>query len=260
MRNLRSLSMPGSRIPDWFSPEVIFSKRKNREIKGVIIGLVVSFDHQIADDKSDQLPLIRGIRANILKLNSCVFSTMLELKGIPMTAEDHIYMFRYHAYRPLVFQLKDGYKINVTQDDPPYIKGIKVKKCGIYLIFEGEDDYEGEEESLDESQLSISEKLSKFFSSLEDDRNSGSVDEVKSQVQEIEKQEEREKGPLFGGIRQLVRGCFGFKKKLHATHFRKASWPYLPTIDARGWYFVFFIFLASIIVIVIMIRGLITIM
>jgi hypothetical protein len=212
LRNLRSLSMPGNRIPDWFSPELIFSKRKNREIKGVLIGLVVSVDHQIADDKRDQLPLIRGIRANILKLNSLVFSTMLELKGIPMTPEDHIYMFRYHEYRPLVSQLKDGYKINVTQDDPPYIEGIKVEKCGIYLIFDGEDDYGGDEESLEESQLSISEKLAKFFSSIEDDDDhiSGSGDEVKSQVQEIERQEGREKGVLLGGIRQLVGECLGF--------------------------------------------------
>ncbi|KAE8023361.1 hypothetical protein FH972_009069 [Carpinus fangiana] len=189
LRNLRALSMPGSRIPDWFSPEVIVSERRNREIKGVIIGIVVSVNRQIPDDKIDQFSDIPGIRANILKMNSRVFSTLLDLKGIPMTPEDHIYLIRHHQYRPLVSQLKDGYKITVTQDDPPYIEGVKVKKCGIYLIFEGEDDYEGDEESLDESQLSISGKLAKFFSSLKDDHISGSGDEVKSQVQEIEKQE-----------------------------------------------------------------------
>jgi hypothetical protein len=213
--------MTGSRIPDWFSPEVIVSERRNREIKGVIIGIVVSVNHQIPDDKINQFSYIPGIRANILKMNSRVFSTVLDLRGIPMTPEDHIYLIRHHQYRPLVSQLKDGYKITVTQDDTPYIEGVKVKKCGIYLIFEGEDDYEGEEESLDESQLSISEKLAKFFSSLKDDHISGSGDEVKSQVQEVEKQEEREKGHLLvlGGIGQDVRGCFGFeKKKLPATH------------------------------------------
>ena len=55
---------------------------------------------------------------------------------------------------------------NIIEHDPPIIKGLKLKKYGIHLVYEDEDDYDGDEESLDESQLSISEKLSKFFSSL----------------------------------------------------------------------------------------------
>ncbi|XP_035540154.1 disease resistance protein RPV1-like isoform X2 [Juglans regia] len=212
LRNLRSLSMPGSKIPDWFSGEVVtFSERKNRAIKGVIIGVVVSVNNQIQDELRDRLPLVAGIRAHITKLNQPIFSTMLELKGIPKVDEDHLYLCRFHDYRPLVTQLKDGYKIQVTQQDPPYIKGVEMKKCGIYLIFEGEDDYEGDEESLRESQLSISEKLAKFFSSLgEEDHVSESVREVESQAQEIDEQEERERKPFWFGFTRLVRGCFCF--------------------------------------------------
>ena len=54
--------MPGSKIPDWFSREVVrFLERKNLKIKGVIICVVVSLDLQIQDDLRDQDPIIAGI-------------------------------------------------------------------------------------------------------------------------------------------------------------------------------------------------------
>ncbi|KAG2707346.1 hypothetical protein I3760_05G144600 [Carya illinoinensis] len=206
LRNLRSLSMPGNKIPAWFSQEVRFSERKNHNIKGVIIGIVVSLNPQIPDDLRDKLPALPCVRANIVKLNKLLFSTMPELKGVPKTNEDHIYFFRYPDCHPLVSKLRDGYVINVREQDPPFIKGIEVKKCGLYLIFEGDDDFEGDEESLDKSQLSISEKLAKFFSSPEDeDQTSKSGIEVKSQIimQEIEEEE------VWGGFFRLVRSfCF----------------------------------------------------
>lgn len=211
LRNLRSLSMPGSKIPEWFSGDVVrFSERKNLAIKGVIIGVVVSVNNQIQDELRDRLSHIMGIQAHITKLNEPIFSTMLELKGIPKVDDDHLYLCRFHDYRPLVTQLKDGYKMQVSQQEPPYIKGVKVKKCGIYLIFEGEDDYEGNEESLRESQLSISERLAKFFSSLgEEDHVSKSGHEVESQVQHIEEKDERDKSFRWIFTR-LVRGSFCF--------------------------------------------------
>ncbi|KAG6654403.1 disease resistance protein RPV1-like isoform X1 [Carya illinoinensis] len=211
LRNLCYLSMPGSKIPDWFSGEVVtFSERKNRAIKGVIIGVVVSVNNQIQDELRDRLPLKCGIRAYITKLNQPIYTTMLELE-VPKVDEDNLYLCRFHDYRPLVTQLMDGYKIQVTQQDLPFIKGVEMKKWGIYLIFEGEDDYEVDEESLRESQLSISEKLAKFFSSLgEEDHVSESGREVESQAQEIEEQEERDRKSFRWGFMRLVRGCFCF--------------------------------------------------
>ena len=155
-----SLTMPGSKFPDWFSQEVVrFSERKNRRIKGVIIAVIVSFNHQIPDDLRDQDPLLTGIRANIVKLNKTVFNAMLDIKGVPKTHEDHLYLSRFPDWHPLAFTLKDGYKIHVTEDNPLYIKGLELKKWGVYVVFEGDDDYDGNEKSLDETQLSISALL-----------------------------------------------------------------------------------------------------
>ncbi|KAJ6765029.1 LEUCINE-RICH REPEAT-CONTAINING [Salix koriyanagi] len=52
LRNIRNLSMPGSKLPDWFSQESVvhFSERKNRTIKAVIVCVVVSLDHEIPED------------------------------------------------------------------------------------------------------------------------------------------------------------------------------------------------------------------
>ncbi|XP_041010865.1 disease resistance protein RPV1-like [Juglans microcarpa x Juglans regia] len=207
LRNFRSLSMPGNKIPAWFSQEVRFSERKNHDIKGVIIGVVVSLNPQIPDDLRDQLPALPCVGAKIVKLNEVLFSTMPELKGVPKTNEDHIYLFRYPDCHPLVSKLRDSYDIKVREQDPPFIKGIEVKKFGLYLIFDGDDDYEGDEELLDKSELSVSEKLAKFFSSPEDeDHTSESGIEVESQIimQEIEEEE------VWGGFLRLVRGCFCF--------------------------------------------------
>ena len=113
----------------------------------------------------DQLPIIAVIEAILVKMNKPLYTIMLELKGVPKTHEDHLYLCRFPDHHPIVSKLKDGYEISIIEHDPLIIKGLKVKKYGIHLVYEDEDDYDGDE-SLDESQLSISEKLSKFFSSL----------------------------------------------------------------------------------------------
>ncbi|KAK0574072.1 hypothetical protein LWI29_017828 [Acer saccharum] len=169
LKKLNNLSMPGSKIPSWFSQEVTFSKHKNREIKGVIIAVVVSVNNEISDELRYQLPAIVDIRAKILAGNKPKFTTTLYLLGVPKTNHDHVHLCRYPAYHPLVSMLKDGYKIQVVLQNPPFLKGVELKKCGIYLVFENDDDYDGDEESLDENQQSVSAKLAKFFGSLEDE-------------------------------------------------------------------------------------------
>ena len=80
------------------------------------------------------------------------------------------------------------------------------------MVFEGDDDYDGNEESLDETQLSISEKLAKFFSFLEEEEDHipESGFEVESQVQEIEEQEEIEREHHWWNFLWLFRRCFCF--------------------------------------------------
>ncbi|BFG16562.1 hypothetical protein CerSpe_028360 [Prunus speciosa] len=169
MRKIRNLSMPGSKIPDWFAQDVVtFSKRKNSVLKSVIIGVVVSLNQQIPDDIREELPAIVDILGQILILDFPTFTSALNLLGVPNTNEDQVHLCRYPIHHPLVSQLKDGYKIHVMRREPPMMKGVELKKWGIHLVYEGDDDYEGDEESLNESQQSLSEKMARFFSSFEE--------------------------------------------------------------------------------------------
>ncbi|XP_061991025.1 disease resistance protein RPV1-like [Rosa rugosa] len=178
LRRIRTLSIPGSKIPDWFSQDVItFSERKNHVLKGLIIAVVVSLNHQIPDDLREELPAVVDIVAKILILDSPTFTSTLVLSGVPNTNEDQFFLCRYPISHPLVFQLKDGYKIHVERREPPYVKGVELKKWGIHLVYEGDDDYEEDEESLKESQQSLSEKLAKFFGSFDEEADSTSTHE-----------------------------------------------------------------------------------
>lgn len=160
--------MPGSNIPDWFSQDVVtFSERENRALKSVIICVVVSLNHQTPDDTREELPAVVDIQAKILILDFTTFTTTLFLSGVPNTNEDQFHLCRYPIDHPLVSQLKHGYKIHVARREPPYMAGVELKKWGVYLVYEGDDDYEGDEESLNESQQSLSEQLANFFSSFE---------------------------------------------------------------------------------------------
>lgn len=192
LKNLRTLSIPGSNIPDWFSRNVaIFSKRKNLVIKAVIIGVVVSLSHHIQDELRDQLPSVPGIEAKILRMNRQVFGTMLDLTGVPKTDEDHLYLCRYREFHPIVSMLKDGDKIQVTMRNPPMVKGVELKKSGIHLIFENDDDYDEDERSFDENLQTVSEKIARFFGPSEGGNSiSDSIDEVEREKQEMGMKEE----------------------------------------------------------------------
>ncbi|CAK9134305.1 unnamed protein product [Ilex paraguariensis] len=168
IKNMYELSIPGSEIPDWFAQGVVcFSARKNYAIKGVIIGVVVSVNHQITDDLRDQLPVIPDAVATILRLNEPVYSMAMHLARVPKTHEDQVYFCRYEDHHPLVSILKDGDTIRVALRNPPFVKGVELKKFGIHLVFENDDDYDGDEEILDESRQSVSEKLTRFIRSSE---------------------------------------------------------------------------------------------
>ncbi|KAJ6387280.1 hypothetical protein OIU78_017069 [Salix suchowensis] len=170
LRNIRNLSMPGSKLPDWFSQESVvhFSERKNRTIKAVIVCVVVSLDREIPEDLRYS-PYVPDIKAIILDQNIPIFSTSLYLLGIPKIHEDQIHICRYSNITSLVSSLKDGCKIQVRKRDPVVIEGVQLKKSGVHLIFEDDDDYDGNEEMLDESEQSVSKKLADFFNSYEED-------------------------------------------------------------------------------------------
>ncbi|XP_062074471.1 disease resistance protein RPV1-like [Humulus lupulus] len=173
LRNIRNLSMPGSKIPNWFSQDVVtFSECKNRPIKGITIGVVVSLNLEIQDDTIHLHPTIADIEARILKQDYPIFTTVLHLGGVPKRSEDQLHLCRFSDNHPLVTLMKTGYKLLVTMRDQPIMKGVELKKWGICFVYEDEDDYEGNEEYLSRiGQESISEKLAKFFNTYDEDDN-----------------------------------------------------------------------------------------
>ncbi|KAI8527225.1 hypothetical protein RHMOL_Rhmol12G0059200 [Rhododendron molle] len=171
LKYMYNLSIPGSEIPDWFTPEVIcYSKPKNRVIKAVIVCVVISINHQIPDDLRDQLPVVAGIEIKILRENKLkpVFATGPLLSGVPKDDDDYFSLRRYPDCHPLVSLLQEGDKIQGARQNPPVVKGVQLKKCGIHLVFENEDDYDGDEKWLPEGQQSVSHKLATFVGSSEE--------------------------------------------------------------------------------------------
>ncbi|EEF42237.1 leucine-rich repeat containing protein, putative [Ricinus communis] len=169
LKRLLNLSMPGRVLPNWFVQEIPrFSTPKNLDIKGIIVGIVVSLDQQTSDRFRDELPAIVDVQAKICRLEDPIYTTTLKLRGVPNTDEDQLYLCRYFEFHSLVFMLKEGDKIQITVRERPYFNGLRLKKYGIHLIFENDDDIDdADEESLDESQWSVSWKLAKFIGSLE---------------------------------------------------------------------------------------------
>nr|KYP49346.1 putative WRKY transcription factor 19 [Cajanus cajan] len=171
LRNLQNLSMPGGKLPEWLSGQTVsFSKPKNLELKGVLVGVVLSINHNIdiPNENRDDMPGVIDVEANVLKLGKPLFSTTLNICGVPRTDEEHIHLCRFHDYHQLITFLKGGDTFCVSKRNPPFDEGLELKKCGVHLIFEGDDDYEGGEESLDNGLQSVSEKLVIFFNTYED--------------------------------------------------------------------------------------------
>ncbi|CAJ2633321.1 unnamed protein product [Trifolium pratense] len=190
LRNFQYLSMPGTKLPEWFSAGTVsFSKRKNLDLTSVVVGAIVSINHNIdMPIKREEMPCIIDVEANVFKLGKRIFNTTLNIHGMPRTNVDHIHLCRFQNYHQLVAFLKDADTFCVTTRSPPFDKGLKLKKCGVHLIFEGDDDYEGEEESLDIGLQSVSERLARFFNTCDE-----GVDDTESEDDRCQHELEQEK-------------------------------------------------------------------
>ncbi|KAJ4961746.1 hypothetical protein NE237_021656 [Protea cynaroides] len=166
LKHMCYLSFPGSEMPYWFVQDTHrFSSRKNCKIKDVIICVVISLDQQIQDDNRNKFSYIMDIQAKLLRdtTDGPLYTHTMKLLGVPKTDEDQVYMCKnLEKFKVL---LQDGDEIQVTVRNPPLFNSLKLKKYGIHLVFEDDDSYDGDEESLDETHQSVSEKLAKFFSS-----------------------------------------------------------------------------------------------
>ncbi|XP_015965333.1 disease resistance protein RPV1 [Arachis duranensis] len=167
LRNIRNLSMPGTKFPEWFSRQTVnFTKHKNRELKGIVICIVLSINHSIPNN--DMMPGIVDVVATVLKSGKQVYSTSVYLRGVPKTNQEHMHMCRFADFHPLVHFMRDGGTLCVTTRNPLVDKRLELKDSGIHLILEGDDDYGGDESSVEPSLKSVSEKMAEFFNSVED--------------------------------------------------------------------------------------------
>ncbi|XP_059316655.1 disease resistance protein RPV1-like [Lycium ferocissimum] len=170
LRHIKYLCVPGSDIPDWFIQEVPnVSTRKHRDIKGVIIGVVLSLDQQVEDNFRHKVPAIVDIQATITTPGDAEpkLRKTLNLEGVPDTDEDQLYLCRFQEHSDFMFVLEEGDRVQVAIRESPRFNGLKLKKHGMHLVFENEDDFDDNDEDLfDESQQSVSKKLANFFNSL----------------------------------------------------------------------------------------------
>ncbi|KAG2310668.1 hypothetical protein Bca52824_022225 [Brassica carinata] len=167
LKMMRNLSLPGNRIPDWFSlGPLTFSPQPNRELRGVILAVVVSVKQDCIGDY--QLPDVMEVQAQILKLDLPLYAHTLHLSGVPRKSDDQLHICRYPTLHSMVWTFKDGYTIQVVKREPPVKQGVELKMHGIHLVYEGDDDIKGEEHVLNETQLTVSQKLANFFRSFEE--------------------------------------------------------------------------------------------
>ncbi|KAJ8569878.1 hypothetical protein K7X08_006455 [Anisodus acutangulus] len=170
LRHMKYLCVPGSDLPDWFIQEVPnVSTRKHCDIKGVIIGIVLSLDQQVEDNFRHKVPAIVDIQATLTKPGDTKpkFKKTLYLLGVPDTDEDQLYLCRFQECSDFTIMLEEGDKVQVAIKECPRFNGLKLKKHGMHLVFENEDNFDDNDEDLfDESQQSLSKKLANFFNSL----------------------------------------------------------------------------------------------
>ena len=65
----------------------------------------------------------------------------------------------------------------MAKRNPPLDLRFELKKCGVHLIFEGGDYYEGDEESLEKGLQYVSERLARFFNTYDE-----GVDVIESEL------------------------------------------------------------------------------
>ncbi|KAL3511212.1 hypothetical protein ACH5RR_030613 [Cinchona calisaya] len=143
LRHISYLCVPGGEIPSWFVQELpSFSSRKNHKLKAVIIGVVICLDQQVEEEFRSKVPAIVDIQVKLIRLNNPFYAKTLYLLGVHDTNKDQLYLCRFHEFNQLVFMLEGGDKLEVTMRKSPRFNGLKLKKHGIHLVFEDENDYD----------------------------------------------------------------------------------------------------------------------
>ncbi|XP_004509915.1 uncharacterized protein [Cicer arietinum] len=201
LRNFQNLSMPGTKLPELFSGETVsFTKRKNLELTSVVVGVIFSINH---NKMEIQMPGVVDVQAKVLKLGKLIYSSVLYIGGVPRTDEKHIHLRRFQDYHPLVSILKDADTVSVAKRSPSFDERLELKKCGIHLIYEGDDDYVGDEESLDKGLQSVSERLARFFNTSECVNDTQSEDDCQHELEQ-EKEHGTRLLPVKGNFILLI--------------------------------------------------------
>jgi hypothetical protein len=160
----------------------------------------------------NKMPGVVDVQVKVLKLGKHICTSVLYIGGVPRTDEKQIHLARFPNDHPLVHLLKKADTVCVTKRNPPDEERLELKKCGVHLIFEGDDDYEGDEESLDKGLQSVSERLARFFNTCDEGVDATESEDDQCQHELEQEKEETTLLPLKGlGVFFVLLGLFWFR-------------------------------------------------
>ncbi|KAI9126423.1 hypothetical protein K1719_002844 [Acacia pycnantha] len=135
--------------------------RNNR--RNYIMGIILSINQDTPSELHVELPGVVDIKANVLKQGKNIYSSVLDLRGLPRTNEEQIYLCRFPGYHPLMSCLPHGDTFCVTKKNPPVDKRLQLKMSGSFD--EGDDeDYDGDD--LGREGYNLCQKSWESFSTL----------------------------------------------------------------------------------------------
>ena len=137
---------------------------------------------------------------------------------------------------------------NIIEHDPPIIKGLKLKKYGIHLVYEDEDDYDGDERIIKRKPTIHFRKAKVSFSAVCKRKRTplNLIVKLKAKCKRSRKKKKDKDLSLFGGtFCGLCKGALAHKKISYLQSISKETWSSQATFIEAGSYFILLYFFVS---------------